>query len=90
MVGWCFDPSGLLALDFQNPSVVGNGGNSENWQQKTKFPLAPLGVLAPGSAHARTSAQPPINTSRIFSAHKFGRGINKFEKNSDNYSRHFR
>ena len=35
VVGWCVDPSGLLALDFQNPSVVGIGGNSENWQQKT-------------------------------------------------------
>ena len=34
-----------------------------------KFPLAPMGVLAPGSAHARPSAQPPINTSRNFSAH---------------------
>ena len=27
------------------------------------------GVLAPGSAHARTSARPPIDTSRNFPAH---------------------
>ena len=28
-----------------------------------KFPVAPMGVLAPGSAHARPSARPPITTS---------------------------
>ena len=28
-----------------------------------------MGVLAPGSAHARPSARPPIDTSRNFSAH---------------------
>ena len=39
-----------------------------------KFPLAPLGVLAPGSAHARPSARPPIDTSGNFSAHMSGRG----------------
>ena len=27
------------------------------------FLLAPMGVLTPGSAHARPSAQPPIDTS---------------------------
>ena len=27
-----------------------------------EFPLAPMGVLAPGSAHARPSARPPIDT----------------------------
>ena len=27
-----------------------------------KFPLAPMGVLAPGSAHARPSARPAIVT----------------------------
>jgi len=35
-----------------------------------KFPLAPMGVLAPGSGHARPSAQPPIDTIGNFSAHK--------------------
>ena len=34
-----------------------------------KFTLAPMGVLAPGSAHARPSAQPPIDTSGNFPAH---------------------
>ena len=34
-----------------------------------KFPLAPMGVLAPGSAHTRPSAQPPIHTSGNFQAH---------------------
>jgi hypothetical protein len=28
-VGCCADPSGLLALDYQHPPVVGIGGNSE-------------------------------------------------------------
>ena len=35
----------------------------------TKFPLAPMGVLTPGSAHARPSAQPPIDMSGNFPAH---------------------
>ena len=34
-----------------------------------EFPLTPMGVLAPGSAHARPSAQPPIDVSGNFSAH---------------------
>ena len=29
----------------------------------SKFPLTPLGVLAPGSAHARPSARPPFDMS---------------------------
>ena len=36
---------------------------------RTKIPLAPMGVLAPGSARARPSARPPINTSGNFPAH---------------------
>ena len=31
-----------------------------------------MGVLAPGSAHARPSARPPIHTSGNFSAHMWG------------------
>jgi hypothetical protein len=42
-------------------------------KKKTKFvfefPLAPMGVLALGSAHARPSARPPIDTSGNFPAH---------------------
>ena len=37
-----------------------------------KFPLTPMGVLAPGSAHARPSDQPPINTSGNFLAQVSG------------------
>ncbi len=33
-----------------------------------KIPLAPMGVLAPVSAHAGHSAQPPIDTSGNFPA----------------------
>ena len=39
-----------------------------------KFLLAPMGVLAPGSAHARPPARPPIDTSGNFSAHMSGGG----------------
>ena len=35
-----------------------------------------MGVLAPGSAHARPSAQPPIDTNGNFSAHMSWRGAN--------------
>ena len=34
-----------------------------------KILLAQMGVLAPGSAHARPSARPPIDTSGNFPAH---------------------
>ena len=34
-----------------------------------EFPLAPMGVLAPVSAHAGPSAQPPIGTSGNFLPH---------------------
>ena len=35
---------------------------------RLKIPLTPMGVLAPGSAYAGPSAQPPINTSGNLSA----------------------
>ncbi len=34
-----------------------------------EIPLAPMGVLAPVSAHAGPSAQPPLGTSGIFPAY---------------------
>ena len=37
-----------------------------NWSE---IPLTPMGVLAPGSAHVRHSAQPPIDMSGNFSLH---------------------
>ena len=45
-------------------------------KQSLKFSLAPMGVHAPGSAHVRPSARPPINTSRNFPSHMSGgRGV---------------
>ena len=40
-----------------------------NHDQEIEFPLAPMGVLATVSAHARHSARPPIDTSRNVPAH---------------------
>ena len=37
-------------------------------KKEREFPLAPMGVLAPVSAHAGPSAQPPIGTSGNFPA----------------------
>ena len=57
--------------------------------RKETFSLAPMGVLAPRSAHARPSAQPPINASGNFSAHmsEGGRGANFLKTFSDQFSR---
>jgi hypothetical protein len=44
-----------------------------------------MGVLTPGSAHARPSAQPPIDNSEIFQCKCLGGG----QKNSDKFSMHF-
>ena len=35
----------------------------------TQIPFKQMGVLAPGSAHARPSAQPPMNMSGIYLVH---------------------
>ena len=43
-------------------------------RERRKFPLAPMGVLAPRSAHAWPCAQPPINTSGNCWAAVSGRG----------------
>ena len=53
------------------PELLSDIVNTERvFQGKVElFPLAPMGVLAPGSAHARPSARPPIDTSGNFSAH---------------------
>ena len=50
--------------------------SAQNWeelQEYLKFPLAPMGVLGPGSAHARPSAQPLIDTSGNFPVHVFAK-----------------
>ena len=37
---------------YDNPFLdFNNGGNNNTNKKKWKFPLAPMGVLAPGSAH---------------------------------------
>ena len=58
-------------------------GDKVTWPRITftKIQLVPMGVLAPGSAHARLSARPPIDTSGNFSAHMSGGG-----KLSDSFS----
>ena len=45
------------------------------------------GVLAPGSAHTRPSAQPPIDNSGICLAQVSRRGVKKIEISGD--SKHF-
>ena len=56
-----------------NLNILVNARRQLNLKQINKFPLAPMGALAPGSAHARPSAQAPINTSGNFSLHMSGR-----------------
>ena len=49
-----------------------------------------MGVLAPGSAHARPSARPPIDTSEKISAHMSGGRVQLSESISDQLSRQIR
>ena len=42
--------------------------------ESRKFPPARMGVLAPGPAHTRPSARPPVNTRGNFLAHILGGG----------------
>ena len=55
----------MLGSEFEIPARAVS--ISSIWM--AKFPLAPMGVLVPGSAHARPSTQPPIDTSGNFLAH---------------------
>ena len=48
--------------------VLNNGTPQKEKEKKWKFPLAPMGVLAPGSAHTTPSARPPIGTGGNFPA----------------------
>ena len=50
----------MMNLAFQWSNTVGKG----SIRKVAKFPLTPMGVIAPGSAHARPSARPPIDISR--------------------------
>ena len=64
----------LLFLLLMSPCKISNSydipllgfSNGSKKKRKEKFPLVPMGVLAPGSAHARPSARPPIDTSGNF------------------------
>ena len=68
-------PSNCLMLLYLWSSKI-----HKNW----KFPLAPMGVLAPGSEHARPSAQPPIDTGGNFQHTWLGDGLKK--ANSKHFS----
>ena len=73
---------------LRQPLLVEKSGPRK--RERKKFLLVPMGVLAPGSAHARPSARPPIDTSGNFSAHMSG-GVNcltVFLAKSEN-SKHF-
>ena len=52
-----------------------------------KIPLATMGVLAPGSAHARHSTQPPINASRNFPARMSPEWPSNISKGQKEYNR---
>ena len=54
---------------FQIPTICPYWGLATAARKEEEIPLAPMGVLAPGSAHARPSARPPIDTSGNFPAH---------------------
>ena len=52
---------------FSESSVHSYRSKYPNWPERNF--LVPMGVLAPGSAHARPSSQPSIDTSGNFLAH---------------------
>ena len=69
--------------NFQNPTTI--FWENEQWagekkEERKRIPLTPMGVLAPGSAHARPSAQPPIDMSGNFPAHVSAESPSKFSK----------
>ena len=76
--GLCQYPQGALKGPCKHKGIVSHKYKMKNFdilpEENTKmraiykFPLAPMGVLAPGSAHARPSAQPPIDVSGNFPA----------------------
>ena len=89
LVGIIRDPFFIFKLKkkhYLDWKIVCLEQNTSNADRTNKFPLAPMGALAPGSAHARPSAQVPIDTSGIFLAQVSGGG-QQFLKNSDQFSR---
>ena len=58
----------LFILDFVDKNV--NNIHLKKFSEvKVKFQLTPMGVLAPGSTHARPSARPLIDVSGNFPTH---------------------
>ena len=60
--------SGLLRVYQRRENLLIFVLLSQGHMDFKKFPLAPMGVHAPVSAHAGPSAQPPIGTSGNFPA----------------------
>ena len=50
---------------FHNPTITPCGRKVTQHKTRLLIPLAPMGVLASGSAHARPSAQPPSSPAEI-------------------------
>ena len=49
---------GTRSLEFHNPTITPSRRKVTRQKEKREFPLAPMGVLAPGSVHGRPSTQP--------------------------------
>ena len=63
--GWYFvNNMGCAAWKPYFIAAVTGEGDDEKYNNK--IPLKPMGVLAPGSAHARPSARPPSTLAEIF------------------------
>jgi hypothetical protein len=61
-LGWS-----LLSVTLYIPKISSKMWSTIKALAKDNIPLAPMGVLATGSAHTRPSAQPPIDTSEKIS-----------------------
>ena len=60
----------MITWETKDKTKQGKSDRGEGRMEKDKeFPLAPMGVLAPGSTHTRPSARPSIDTSGNFPAH---------------------
>jgi hypothetical protein len=80
----------LLVFQFNSPLMNINmkGGHMTMLHKMIiikKFPLAPMGILAPGSAHARPSARPHIATSGNFLAHVSAESPSNISPNQKSY-----
>ena len=62
----------VQGFGFLSPWITADMESRLKVRKQTQFPLAQMGVLAPGSAHARPSAQPPIDSRGNLSAQLSG------------------